>query len=133
MGKVFLIALSVILLKWQNPPMIVGKWIVDDVDVSAMKQKMTSQQKEQMKNFFIKPLTNAVFEFKPDHHFYLSANLGNMPKDDYWEYDDANKLVTIKEYSDSRSLIMKITVLTNDGITYFTMQGSPVILKVHKL
>jgi len=132
MGKIILtIALSVI-LKWQASASIEGRWLVDKVDVSAMKQKLTPQQEKLIKSFFIKPLTNAVFEFKADHHFYLSPGLANMPKDDYWEYDDAKKLITIREYN-SKGVIMKIILSVKDDMTFFSMQESPAVLKVHKL
>ncbi len=98
-----------------------------------MKQNTTPKQQEQIKNFLIKPFTNSVFEFNPDHHFYWSANIPNMPKGDYWEYDDADKLITIKKYNKPNSVIMKITIVEKDGIIYFNLQESPIALKVHEL
>lgn len=134
MGKILLtIALAFITLHRQNLPAIEGKWLVDNVDMSAMKQKMTAQQTAAINTFFVKPLTKAVFDFKADHHFTLTPGLPNMPKNDSWEYDVATQTITIREYNDQKSTVMKIAVSTKDGAIFFNMSESPVVLKVHKL
>ncbi len=134
MVKIFLtIALAVVTLNQQKSTNIEGKWIVDNVDVGSMKQKATPQELAALNNFFIKPMTKAVFDFKADHHFTLTPGLPNMPKNDSWEYGDVNKLITVKEYNESKSTVMKIGVLEKDGVIFFTMLESPIVLKVHKL
>jgi hypothetical protein len=116
----------------KNPNNITGKWVVDRVDVSEISAKLTKQQKEVMNSKLVRPLANAVFDFKADHHFLLLPGLPGMPKNDYWEYDDKNAVITITEYNDHKDVLMKINIIRKDGSTFFALAESAVILKVHK-
>ncbi len=116
----------------QHPKEIVGKWSVEYVDISNFKVKMTQQQRELVNKSLVKPLTNAIFDFKPDHHFSLSAELGNMPKDDYWEYDEATGKIKITEFKDRTSRLMEIEVVEKSNQVFFILQETSVVLKMHK-
>ncbi|MES2107862.1 MAG: hypothetical protein V4577_03895 [Bacteroidota bacterium] len=107
---------------------ITGKWVVDAVDVKM--PGLNPKEKEALKQQFVQPFTNAVFDFKPDHHVTLSAHLRGMPKPDSWEYDAVKRLITIREQS--KGAIMKIHVTEERGVTFFSLAETPAILKVHK-
>jgi len=79
------------------PKDITGKWIVENVDISKFDANMTPQQMDMMNKALIKPLKNAVFEFDPSHQFRMSAQLGNMPPNNYWEYNQTNGLIKIRQ------------------------------------
>jgi hypothetical protein len=118
---------------FQKPKDITGKWLVESVDASQMATKLTPQQKQLMNKSIIEPFTNAVFDFRKDHHFYLSANLRGMPKNDYWESNVANATITIREYNKPTSAIMKINITEKEGNTFFILGETSIILKVHKM
>jgi len=120
------------LLNGNFPKDITGKWIVENIDISKFNTKMTPQQMNIMNKAFIKPLTNAVFEFEANHQFRMSAHLGNMPKDTNWEYDQTNGLIKIRQNNDPKSLIMEINAFEENGSVSFILAETNVILKMHK-
>jgi hypothetical protein len=121
------------LLTSQRPKDITGKWLVESVDASQMATKLTPQQKQIMNKSVIEPFTNAVFDFRKDHHFYLSANLRGMPKNDYWEFNTVTAIITVKEYNKQGGAIMKINITEKEGNTFFILGETSIILKVHKM
>ena len=134
MGKLLIILYLFCLSIKQQSKDITGKWVVEKIDVSKLTNgKLTQQQRDAITNSLVKPLSNAVFDFKADHHFSLSANLGNMPKDDSWEYNDTDETIIIREYNDARSKLMIIKVSHTNGNTFFVIQDPTVVLKMHRM
>lgn len=133
MGKLLIwILLFTGLSNGEFPKDITGKWVVENVDISKYGNKVTPQQMELMKKNLIKPLTNAVFDFETNHQFRMSAQLGNMPQNNSWDYDQPNGLIKISQNNDPKSLIMEIKVLEKSGSIYFYLAETNVILKMHK-
>jgi hypothetical protein len=117
----------------QNIPKdITGKWVVDKVEVGKYMDKMNARQRADFTGQFIEPLTKAVFEFRTDKHFYLSANINGMPKDTFWEYNQAKGEIKIHEYIAPKYMAMGITIVKKNGALYFKLRDTPIILKVHK-
>jgi hypothetical protein len=87
---------------------------------------------ELMKKNLIKPVTNAVFDFETNHQFHMSAQLGNMPQNNSWDYDQPNGLIKISQNNNPKSLIMEIKVLEKNGSIYFYLAETNVILKMQK-
>lgn len=114
------------------PKDITGKWIVDYVDVSKLPANLTAKQKAAVNKSLVEQLKNAVFDFKPDYHFSLSAAFANMPTNDFWAYDKEDGIISIKEYNDLKSMVMQIKILEKDDNIYFCIQETPVVLKMHK-
>jgi len=133
MGKLLIwILLFAGLSNSEFPKDITGKWVVENVDISKFDASMTPQQMDMMKKALVKPLTNAVFEFGANHQFRMSAQIVNMPQNNFWEYDQLNGLIKIRENNDPKSLIMEIKVLEKKGSIYFYLAETNVILKMHK-
>jgi hypothetical protein len=114
------------------PKDITGEWIVDYVDVSKLPANLTAKQKAAVNKSLVEPLKNAVFNFKPDYHFSLSATFANMPTNDFWAYDKEDGIISIKEYNDLKSMVMQIKILEKDDKIYFCIQETPVVLTMHK-
>jgi hypothetical protein len=132
MGKLLIwILLFAGLSTGEFPKDITGKWVVENVDISKY-GKLTQQQMELMKKNLIKPLTNAVFDCETNHQFHMAAQLGNMPQNNSWDYDQPNGLIKISQNNNPKSLIMEIKVLEKNGSIYFYLAETNVILKMQK-
>jgi len=112
------------------PTSIVGKWIVEKADFATNASRLTDQEKATMRRRLMDPFINSIFEFMPDHDFYLSANLNGMPKGDFWGYDEKQGEIIIREQSDPKSAVMRIEIVEKDDDIYFALEDTNVILKV---
>jgi hypothetical protein len=117
---------------WANYPQdITGKWQVEDVVFSKFEANIPEQQKAMTVAFIKHAFLNAVFDFRADHHFYLSPALPNMPTGQNWIYNAKNGTIKISE-TKGKGTLMLIKITQKNDSTFFAMQESPVILKMHK-
>jgi hypothetical protein len=120
-------------LFFEHPKDISGKWLVENVDASNAEAGMPAKQKAMVNKFLVEPFTHSTFDFKPDHHFYLSAEIPKMPKNDFWEYSAAEGEISIREYKDKNALIMQLSIVEKGDDIYFLMHGTGVILKMKRI
>ncbi|MDB5144010.1 MAG: hypothetical protein JWQ66_2723 [Mucilaginibacter sp.] len=117
---------------WANyPTNIVGKWQVEDIVFTKFEANIPEQQKAMAVAFIRHTFLNAVFDFKADHHFYLSPAPPNMPTGQSWTYNARNGTINISE-TKGKGRLMQIKVTQKRDTTFFTMQETPIILKMHK-
>ncbi len=117
----------------KHPKEIIGKWVVESVDIPAeVTAKAQGNQNAMMMLVMMQQMfQNATFDFKADHHASTSVNLPQMPKSNYWEYDPAHGELILSESKDNPRAL-HITVTEVNGKTIFTMEKVHVILKMHK-
>ena len=117
----------------EHPKDISGKWLVESVDASTAEAGMSAKQKAMAEKMLVQPFTHSTFDFKPDHHFYLSANISQMPKDNFWEYKPAEGEISIREYKDKKALIMQLSIVEKGDDLYFLMHETGIVLKVKRI
>jgi hypothetical protein len=113
------------------PADITGKWQVEDVVFSKIEANVSEQQKAMAVAFIKHTFLNAIFDFRADHHFYLSPAPPNMPTGQSWTYNARNGTINISE-TKGNGRLMQIKVTQKRDTTFFVMQETPVILKMHK-
>ena len=133
MGKnIFTLLFFSFLFSAQGPKDITGRWVVVNVEGPTGPTKLSAQRKADLDEALVNEFTDAVFDFRPDHHFYLTANIKTMPHHDFWVYNEAQGKIKIKEYNLNESLVMEIIVIEKDSATFFKLTDSGAILKVNR-
>jgi hypothetical protein len=120
-------------LFFEHPKDISGKWLVENVDASNTEAGMPAERKVKVDKLLVEPFTHSTFDFKPDHHFYLSAAISKMPKPNFWEYSAAEGEISITADNDKRTLIMQLSIVEKGDDIYFLMHGTGVILKMKRI
>ena len=116
---------------WANyPTNIVGKWQVDDIVFTKFEANIPEQQKTMTIAYLKRTFLNAIFDFRADHHFYLSPAIPKMPPGT-WIYNAEEGTIKISE-SKGTGVIMRINIAEKNDSTFFSIPETPVILKMHK-
>lgn len=128
----FTLSLLTGLLTATHPKDITGKWVVDHVETGDTSDGLPPQQKQRMAAMMKTYFKNASFILRPDHKCVVNINIPAMPKINYWNYDAAKGIIILSEAPHTQSKIMVIEVTEQSGGTFFSLQESTAVLKVHK-
>jgi hypothetical protein len=117
---------------------IVGTWGVVNIqglsdDVIADSLHADEESKQQIV-LFKNMLLDTKFFFDADGHFTFDIPLEEMKvKDGHWQYDEANKSVTIQDWADKDANgepIMVLTFMRKNNKILVKISEAPIVLEV---
>jgi hypothetical protein len=128
---ILLFALFALLSIDKTPVDITGKWKVDSIDVGDAPIMLPIEQKNMALMMATEIFRDAMLDFKTDHTCTITPNKMNLPNNCKWVYNAG--AITITGTQNGKTRTMLFTAVDKGGKTYFTLQKSPVGLRVHKL
>jgi hypothetical protein len=108
----------------------VGTWTVKEIQLLEQlpQEQMIKVQKH------LDELKTSSLEFLQDHRFSFRSSIADLDiKNEYWYYNEENKIIAVSEWSDRKSILLGLIIQNfEENSIQFLIYETPIVMVVEK-